>query len=211
MQEESSEEIVKKGGLQGKWINVPNMFTLSRVLIAPLIIAIIVIEPELPFGIPCNIAAGVLFFIAALTDKADGYFARKNNLVSKLGATLDPIADKLLMLPLFVALWYVELIPLWVVLVVCARDLVVSIIRLYGVRKGIAFPASWSGKIKMFMQTVTVAVIIFLPQYANDLPIRILVYLMAAITLYSGIVYMVRARSEVFGFKKENRAADEGK
>lgn len=183
------------------------MFTLSRVLMAPLIIAIMILEPK-PLDIPYNIVAGVLFVIAALTDKADGYFARKHDLVSKLGATLDPIADKLLMLPLFVALWYVELVPLWVVLIVCGRDFVVSVIRLYGVRKGIAFPASWSGKIKMFLQSITVAVIIFLPQYANDLPVRILVYIMAAVTLYSGIIYMLRARTEVFGTVEGSAAVD---
>ncbi|MBN1288297.1 MAG: CDP-diacylglycerol--glycerol-3-phosphate 3-phosphatidyltransferase [Actinobacteria bacterium] len=194
--------------LQGKWLNVPNMFTLSRVLIAPVIIAIMVTEPRMPFGIPYNIVAGVLFIIAALTDKADGYFARKHSLASKLGATLDPIADKLLMLPLFVALWYVELIPLWVVLVVCGRDLVVSVIRLEGVRKGIAFPASWSGKIKMFLQSLTAAVIIFLPQYADGVPVRALVYLMAAVTLYSGIIYVIRARTEVFGAVERSAAAD---
>lgn len=202
MQEKSSERMPEKGDtISGKWLNLPNMFTLSRVLISPVIVVIIVLtKPALAF--PYNIAAGILFFVAALTDKADGYFARKQNLVSSLGEILDPIADKLLMIPLFIALWYVGLLPLWVVIIICARDLIVSLIRSYSVPRGISFPASWSGKIKMFAQTLVVTIIIFFPGQAHNLWLEIIVYMMAAVTLYSGLIYLIRARKEVFGVNR---------
>jgi len=190
------------------------MFTVLRVVLAPLIILLLLYKGTLPFNISNTLAAGLLFVCAALTDKADGYYARKNDAVTKLGQFLDPLADKLLMIPVMVALWYIGwnshtvLLPLWVLLVVVAREALISGIRIAGARKGISFPASWSGKIKMFSQIIVVSILIFWPSTAPTLTVRILVFLMGAITVYSGIDYVLRARKEIFSESVGAQAGD---
>lgn len=181
-----------------EWLNVANFFTLLRVLLAPVIIILLLYEGRLPYNVSVNVVAGVLFVAAALTDKADGYYARKHNQVTSVGQFLDPLADKLLMLPVMAVLWYIKLLPLWVVIAIFAREIIISVIRVIGARKGISFPASWSGKIKMFSQVIVASVLIFFPKSANNAFVLALVYIMAAITIYSGIDYLVRARSEIF-------------
>jgi CDP-diacylglycerol---glycerol-3-phosphate 3-phosphatidyltransferase len=181
-----------------EWLNVANFFTLLRVLLAPVIIVLLLYEGRLPYNVSVNVVAGVLFVAAALTDKADGYYARKHNQVTSVGQFLDPLADKLLMLPVMAVLWYIKLLPLWVVIAIFAREIIISVIRVIGARKGISFPASWSGKIKMFSQVIVASVLIFFPKSADNAFVLALVYIMAAITIYSGIDYLVRARSEIF-------------
>ncbi|MFH1149965.1 MAG: CDP-diacylglycerol--glycerol-3-phosphate 3-phosphatidyltransferase [Actinomycetota bacterium] len=193
--------------LAGRWLNAANLLTVLRAALAPPIIALLLFNAQRPPRASFyTFAAGVLFVVAALTDKADGYYARKTDSVTRLGQFLDPLADKLLVLPVMIALWYLRLLPLWVVLVVLARELLISGIRIVGARKGISFPASWSGKIKMFSQIIVISVLIFFPASASALWARVLVYLMAAITAYSGVDYVLRARREVFS----GRASEPG-
>lgn len=190
----------------GKWLNPANLMTALRVALAPLIIVFLLDSSLHPFGISNTLAAGILFVLAALTDKADGYYARKNDAVTRLGEFLDPLADKLLIIPVMVALWYRGLFPLWVLLLVVARELLISVVRIIGARKGIAFPASWSGKIKMFSQIIVVGILIFFPLSAHSVFVQVSVYIMAAITAYSGIDYMIRASREIFNRPAEGDA-----
>jgi CDP-diacylglycerol--glycerol-3-phosphate 3-phosphatidyltransferase len=183
---------------QAGWLNPANLMTLLRAVLAPPIILVLVYKPS-----HWSFVAGMIFVVAALTDKADGYYARRYDAVTRIGEFLDPLADKLLMIPVMLTLSFVKvggqvLLPLWVTVIVIARELLISSFRLIGARKGISFPASWSGKIKMFSQVIVVGVILFFPSSANELAVRILVYLMAAITVYSGIDYLFRARREIF-------------
>lgn len=187
-----------------KWLNAANLITALRAFLAPPIIALLIYQPELPGGVSWSTLAGAIFVFAALTDKADGYFARKYDQVTRIGEFLDPLADKLLMIPIMVTLAFVSvdggpnLLPLWVVIAVVARELLISLIRVIGARRSISFPASWSGKVKMLLQVVAVAVILFFPSSANDAWVLVLVYIMAAVTIYSGFDYLLRARREIF-------------
>ncbi len=185
-------------------INTANFLTFLRMLFSPAIVLLILYGGRLPYDVPHNLAAGLLFILAALTDKADGCFARRNNTITELGKFLDPLADKILMLPVMGTLAYLGKIPLWVFILVTLRELSVSLLRVIAARKGISFPASWSGKIKMFSQVVVVSTIIIFPEYSNSLTVRILVYVMAAITLYSWVDYALRGKLEVF--QKTQRA-----
>lgn len=192
---------VNDAGLSERWLNPANFLTVLRMVLAPPIIALLVYQPG---GVSWSAAAGCIFTVAALTDKADGYCARRFNMITRVGQFLDPLADKLLVLPVMIAMAFVSvgavrpLLPLWVVLVVIARELLISGIRFYGARKGVSFPASWSGKTKMFFQVVVLGVILFFPSSADDALVRALVFLMAAITIYSGVDYLLRARREIF-------------
>lgn len=190
-----------QAAVSANWLNPANFLTVLRAGMAPPIIAFLAYRPP---GISWSFYAGAIFLFAALTDKADGYYARKYNVVTRVGELLDPLADKLLMIPIMITLAFISvpnvqrLLPIWVVAAVVVRELLISLIRFIGARKGISFPASWSGKIKMFSQVVVVGVILFFPSSANSIPVLVLVYVMAAITIYSGIDYLFRARREIF-------------
>jgi CDP-diacylglycerol--glycerol-3-phosphate 3-phosphatidyltransferase len=190
-----------QAALSANWLNPANFLTVLRAALSPPIILLLVYKPT---GISWSFWAGTIFVFAALTDKADGYYARRYNAVTRVGEFLDPLADKFLMIPIMITMAFVSvpnverLLPIWVVAVVVARELLISSIRFVGVRRGISFPASWSGKIKMFSQVVVVGVILYFPSSADSIPVLVLVYIMAAITIYSGIDYLFRARREIF-------------
>ncbi len=179
-------------------MNAANFLTMLRMVLSPAIVALILYRGRLPYDLPHNVAAGLIFIIAALTDKADGYFARRNNTITDLGKFLDPLADKILMLPVMGTLWHLGELPLWIFTVVALREFSISLLRIVAARKGISFPATWSGKIKMFSQIVAVSVLLFFPDSSSTVVVRIIVYMMAAITIYSWIDYGRRGKSEVF-------------
>ena len=192
-----------KALMSGQWLNAANLITLLRVLLTPPVILLLLYRPQLPYNVSYNALAGVIFIIAALTDKVDGYYARKNGMVTRLGQFLDPLADKLLIIPVMATLCYIKvdgvrLLAIWVLIVVLVREVMVTVIRVIGARRGVSFPATWSGKLKMFSQIVAVSVIIIFPASHNDLVVQIIVYVMAVVTIYSCIDYLIRARREVF-------------
>lgn len=201
MSERSILARLSRAANEGRWLNLANLMTALRVALAPVVILLLVYNKP--------VFAGIVFVLAALTDKADGYYARKAGAVTDLGKFLDPLADKLLMIPLMITLCYQHLFPLWALLIVVGREAVISGIRVIGARKRISFPASWSGKIKMFAQIVVVGLLVFFPGWAHNTIVEILVIAMAAITVYSGVDYVLRARKEIFG-KREKDARDQG-
>jgi CDP-diacylglycerol---glycerol-3-phosphate 3-phosphatidyltransferase len=111
-------------------------------------------------GLPRHIAGVTLFLIAAITDVLDGWLARRNKQVSKLGILLDPIADKLLISAAFISLVENRLAPAWAVVIIIGREFAVSGLRSIAAAEGWAIPASKAGKIKMFSQVVTIALLI---------------------------------------------------
>ncbi len=190
---------VRRMAVEGKWLNPANLLTALRVALAPVIILLLLADNQLLSAVSNSTLAGIVFVIAALTDKVDGYYARRYDAVTRLGQFLDPLADKLLMIPVLITLSYLELLPWWAVTVVVIRELLISGIRFVGARRRITFPASWSGKVKMFSQVVVVGLLIFFPGSAPSIWMRTIVYFMVAMTAYSGIDYLFRARREIFG------------
>lgn len=204
MSEKSSQTAsASKTMFGGNWLNAANFLTALRVLLVPPVILILIYRPSFPYNVPYNTIAGLIFLVAAFTDKLDGYYARKNDLVTKLGQFLDPLADKLLMLPVMILLWQQGLMPFWVLLIVLVREVVISVVRVVGVKRHLSFPATWTGKVKMFSQIVAASVLIFFPGNHGDLVVLLIVYFMAAITAISGIDYLFRARKEIFSHLNE--------
>ncbi|MDD5748310.1 MAG: CDP-diacylglycerol--glycerol-3-phosphate 3-phosphatidyltransferase [Actinomycetota bacterium] len=191
--------VAKQSFFSGKWLNLSNFLTALRAVLAlPIILLLLYPLENIPYDISCQTLAGLIFIFAALTDKLDGYLARKNDQVTRLGQFLDPLADKVLMIPVMITLWSLNLLQWWVVLIVCSREIMVSIFRVIGVRKGVSFPASWSGKAKMFSQIVAVSALILFPSSSSEFIIEFLIYAMTAITVFSGIDYLFRAKREIF-------------
>ena len=129
-------------------------------------------------------AAVAVFIIASVSDFLDGYIARHYNQVSDFGKFLDPLADKLLVCSALIALSDLNRIPAWIVIVIIARDFIISGFRLIAAEKGIVIAAGWWGKIKTTVQMIMVGFLI------ADLKVfyifdQVLIYLALALTLIS--------------------------
>ena len=104
--------------------NLPNALTLSRILLVPLLVVVLLTRTE-----RWEIIGGLIVAVAALTDWLDGYLARRRGQVTTLGIMLDPIADKLLVSAAFISLVQMELAPAWMVVVIVGREFAVSGLR----------------------------------------------------------------------------------
>jgi len=154
--------------------NIPNLLTLLRLALSA---AFFVLLALYDFGRSSDallVAATAIFVVAALTDAIDGHLARKWNAVSVFGRVMDPFADKILILGAFVMLagsnfarWSIHGLPqmasgvaTWMVVVILARELLVTSIRGMVESRGVSFAAIGAGKIKMAAQSVAVPVIL---------------------------------------------------
>jgi CDP-diacylglycerol---glycerol-3-phosphate 3-phosphatidyltransferase len=176
-----------------------NKLTLLRVLLIPIMMVLIYIEPlklqTLFFDMSlAQLIFACLFVLAAFTDFLDGYIARKYNQVTTFGKFLDPIADKLVVV---VALLYLMLIkesrvPLWTVMVVIIREFLVTGIRLLAVEKGKVIAASPYGKIKTASTMLALIILLF-----NDFGMthwigNTIFYFAIFATIISGLDYFIK-------------------
>ena len=134
-------------------MNLPNILTLSRIVFAFFIVLLLMANT--PAG--C-IAATALFIAASVTDFYDGHLAQKNGMVSNFGKIMDPIADKILMLSIFGVLAHLGMVEWWMVIVIAAREILVTVSRLKAVVAGQVLAAEGAGKIKTVCQIVTISV-----------------------------------------------------
>jgi CDP-diacylglycerol--glycerol-3-phosphate 3-phosphatidyltransferase len=138
-------------------MNLPNKLTLSRLFLIPFIIWLIYID-----NIVAAYSALVLFIIAMLTDVLDGAIAKKRNIETFFGKFLDPVTDKILILSIFIVFADKGWVPAWIVIVLLARELIVSGLRSAASAQGKIIGANWMGKIKAFTQTIIIALALFL-------------------------------------------------
>jgi len=142
-------------------VNLPNYITLSRILIVPLLVVVLLTPiAEHWLGISGYALAIVIFLIASLTDILDGQLARRRNQVSTLGKFLDPIADKLLVSAALIVLVEKHLAPSWAVVVILGREFIVTGLRSIAVSEGIVIQARSLGKIKMWAQCVAIVALL---------------------------------------------------
>lgn len=136
-----------------KKMNLPNKLTLIRMLLVPVFIVFMALPTEWVW--PLYVALAI-FIIAAITDRFDGYLARKNNLITKFGKIMDPLADKLLVSAGFIMLVGLGVIPGWIIAVVIVRDFFVNGLRMFGADKEKDLAAGLSGKIKTIFQMIAI-------------------------------------------------------
>ena len=125
-------------------MNLANKLTVFRMILVPIIALVPVIDSLLENGIPGEFLGistafwimNIIFIIASITDKLDGYIARSRNQVTTFGKFLDPLADKILVLAALVILVEYAKIPAWIPIIVLAREFIVSGYRLLAVEKG---------------------------------------------------------------------------
>ena len=153
-----------KGGSQRPDIATPsNVITITRILLVPVFVAAFLAPwPEwlgLPIAFSDNwkaiIAAGIFVFISA-TDWLDGYLARSRNEVTDFGKFMDPLADKILVTAALICLVELGDLPTWVVLIILAREFIVSGVRMMAASKGVVIAASMVGKFKTVFQMIAI-------------------------------------------------------
>lgn len=150
-------------------MNVPNILSSLRILVA-LVVPFFVINGSLEV----RLIAGAICTIAVLTDWIDGWYARKYNMVTKVGKILDPIADKAFVIVCMSVLVYMSVISIWWVVPIVLREVIITTYRFIFLERGTVVAAVKSGKIKTVMQMITIAIayLIFMmikhfPEYFN--------------------------------------------
>ena len=179
-------------------MNTPNKLTLIRILMVPVFIWCLYAN--------FNIAAIIVFVIASFTDYLDGYLARKNGLVTTFGKLMDPLADKILTISALVCFLELDVRFLtgWMVVVIIARELIVTGIRLIALDENKVIAASWWGKSKTVSQMVAIIVMMLDRIIKLDIGVisltGIAVWVMVILTVYSGFDY-VKKNFSLFKFK----------
>lgn len=211
-------------------MNTPNKITLSRLLLIPLIV-FFYLATFIPYA---RLVAAILFVIAALTDFVDGRIARKTNQVTDLGKFFDAIADKVLTMTGFLLIIAVPITgtapvvwPSWLgvvcVVVMLAREFIISALRQLAASKGKVLAADMSGKIKATLQFVSIVLYMFYAFFLTDIApnlstsvvetatgiigliLMIVLALATVLTVYSGVHYLIQNR---FVFKDEKKTEE---
>ncbi|REK15751.1 MAG: CDP-diacylglycerol--glycerol-3-phosphate 3-phosphatidyltransferase [Planctomycetota bacterium] len=183
----------EKPAAKQQLFNVPNQLTALRLLLSIVLFVFVALEYYL--------TSMVLFIIAAGTDWADGYWARKYGQVTNVGRIFDPFVDKIIICGTFIFLAAVpgSGIAAWMAVVVVGRELLVTALRSYLEGEGADFSASRSGKLKMVLQCVAAALSLFALYRGAERPEALDWALVASVwgavllTLYSGVAYIQRA------------------
>ncbi len=178
-------------------MNLPNKLTIFRVILIPFFLLALMV-PVIPAG---KWIAVAIFIIASLTDLLDGKIARKYNLVTDFGKFMDPLADKLLVCSAMIALIELNRIPAWIVIVIIAREFIISGFRLVASDNGVVIAASYWGKFKTTFQMFMVILLILnlsenFPGAVTIIVIceQVLIYVSLLLTIISLIDYLVKNR-----------------
>ncbi len=200
-----------------KNLNVPNKITISRIIIVfVMLIALFVLRfiPGLQFDniggdlniSPLYLAICIVFIIASITDKIDGDLARKNNEVTDFGKFLDPVADKLLVnsILIYLAIPHFDdkqmVIPVYCIIIMIVRDLVVDALRLVAASKGTVLAANNWGKAKTVLQMVAIPLVLlngfpftyFDAEWGEGRVALWFVYAATIVSLVSGLIYVIQ-------------------
>lgn len=169
-------------------MNLPNKLTLFRVILIPFFIACMLLEQVGPYK--DYIALGI-FIVASLTDLLDGKIARKYNLVTNFGKFMDPLADKLLVCSALICLESLGRIPCVIVIIIIAREFIITGFRTIASDNGVVLAASYWGKFKTTFQMIMVCLMIVnIPNSVMQLITDITMWIALALTLISLVDYL---------------------
>ena len=180
---------------------MPNLITIMRIALIPVFMACM--------SSGWRVAALVIFSVASATDFIDGYLARRMGQITTFGKIIDPLADKLLVLAALAYFIREETVAVWVVVVVLAREFIISSLRTVAASAGTVLAAGLSGKIKTAVQ-IGCVITILTPWHMTELwpsfPLFSLAsWLMAAVTVWSGLDYLIRHRTLFKAIKRESK------
>lgn len=164
-------------------MNLPNKLTILRVAMIPFFVLFMLVPLT---GEGDKWIALALFIAASLTDLLDGHIARKYNLITNFGKFMDPLADKLLVCSALICLVELGRIPSWIVIVIIAREFIISGFRLIASDNGVVIAASYWGKFKTTFQMIMICLMI-----ANLEPLRLLTDIVMWIALLLTVVSLM--------------------
>ena len=172
-------------------MNLPNKPTVMRMILIPFFVFFMLAPYFEGYG---NYIAVAIFIIASLTDMLDGKIARKYNLVTDFGKFMDPLADKLLVCSAMICLIEKGQLAAWIVIIIIAREFIISGFRLVASDNGIVIAASWWGKSKTISQMIMIILLI------ADIPAlsvlnTVLIWVALILTVVSLIDYLVKNKN----------------
>ena len=167
-------------------MNLPNKLTVLRMALVPFFVAFLLPSPG---NESFKWIALVLFVVASLTDYFDGQIARKHNLITNFGKFMDPLADKILTISGMICLIELGRIPAWIVIIIVAREFIISGFRLIAAESGVGIAANYWGKVKTtFQMIMIILMIVNLPQL--QLITTIVMWIALALTIISLVTYI---------------------
>ena len=173
-------------------MNLPNKITVFRMCMIPVFLLFFLVD-AIPFH---NVIALIVFIVACLSDALDGHLARKYNLVTNFGKFMDPLADKLLVCTALLCFLEQGTIPLLVVVVIVAREFIISGFRLVAAEGGLVIAASYWGKFKTATQMVMSVLLILHLDYSWFAVLEtVFIWLSFALTVISLVDYLVKNKS----------------
>ncbi|MBR2795786.1 CDP-diacylglycerol--glycerol-3-phosphate 3-phosphatidyltransferase [Candidatus Saccharibacteria bacterium] len=176
-------------------ITGPTILTILRMVLA-IVFVVFACLPEFW----AHVVALVVFVVAAVTDQIDGHWARKQKIVTDLGAFLDPLADKMLVNLAFLVLTVSGIVPLWVFAVILVRDFAVDGMRMMAARTGATISASILGKLKTISQMTALIIILANLIFVQE-PLAIIgnivLYFALFLTVLSGVDYLIKGWKKV--------------
>ncbi len=175
-----------------RW-NVANAVTIARIALVPFFaVALLANDGQ---SVTWRLVATAIFLLAAVTDRLDGYLARRDNLITDLGKLLDPIADKLLIGAGLIGLSMLGELPWWVTVVILARELGITAMRFMVLRYAV-MPASRGGKLKTVLQVAAITLFLLplgeLPSFVRVVAV-VAMAAAVAVTLVTGADYVRQA------------------
>jgi CDP-diacylglycerol---glycerol-3-phosphate 3-phosphatidyltransferase len=196
----------------------PNQLSVLRIILSPVFFLMFLSENVIIKRISI-----IIFILAMLTDWYDGWHARKYKSVSKFGMFLDPLADKVLTSFSFILFYVLNIVPLWMIVVIISRDLLITLLRSFDELKGYSLKTSYLAKVKTFIQMSYIFLILFLlslltfnindgsRKIINDFlshsnPINyFLIVFITFLTLYTGITYFFQNKTQNIDDNKKEK------
>lgn len=176
--------------------SLPNILTNIRFLLTIPLVLFLYLGTTNSFAY-WNILSFFIFLLAVVTDKIDGYLARKFGSISSYGKLMDPLADKLIVITALILLTKINIAPVLATLVIVARALLVTGLRSYASKEGLVISASKIGKSKTLLQTVSIGLLLLGPTFALlDKAGYYLLLLATIVTAYSGLDYFLKYLSK---------------
>ena len=168
-------------------MNGPNILTMFRILLIPILVVFLLSDGSLR-----HVPAFALFLLAAVTDLLDGIWARKQGKITVMGQLLDPTADKLLIASVLICLVTQGVVPAWMAIVIIGRELAVTGFRALAAARGVTLAASIWGKVKMNVEIYTIALLILGPGILGGF------FVLAKIGLWLSVISAVASAAEYY-------------